>query len=164
MTCSQSSCVPNARTPSTWVTVLASQPSVSIETETTQRIDPPKLAVLADGVHDFAKQRHVVEFLAALQLVGQLAAALDDLAAEALDLVGCHVAEIVVQRLAGFELLAVDQQRVRARRTGCRARRNCGRAPAGRLPASSSRPRSPGESRRCSRRPASMWMCCCRRR
>ena len=41
MTCSQRSWVPNARTPSTWVTVFASQPSVSIETETTQRVSPP---------------------------------------------------------------------------------------------------------------------------
>ena len=31
-----------ALTPSTWVTVLASQPSVSIETETTQRMDSPR--------------------------------------------------------------------------------------------------------------------------
>ena len=90
-----------------------------------------QLAVLADGVHDFAEQRHVVEFLARLQLVGQLAAALDDLAAEALDLVGRHAAEVVVQRLAGFELLAVDEQRVRAREAGCRARRNCGTARGG---------------------------------
>ena len=33
--------MPKARTPRTWVTVLASQPSVSIETETTQRIGSP---------------------------------------------------------------------------------------------------------------------------
>ena len=44
-----------------------------------------------------------------------IAGALDDLAAEALDLVGGHGAEVVVQRIAGFELLAVDQQRVRPR-------------------------------------------------
>ena len=50
-----------------------------------------------------------------LQFVGQLAAAFDDLAAEALDLVGCHAAEIVVQRFTGFELFAVDQQCVRSR-------------------------------------------------
>ncbi len=42
-----------------------------------------------------------------------VAGALDDLAAEALDLVGGHVAEVVVERLAGFELLAVDQQGAR---------------------------------------------------
>ena len=42
MTCSQRSWVPNARTPRTWVTVLASQPSESMETETTQRIDSPR--------------------------------------------------------------------------------------------------------------------------
>ena len=37
-----------------------------------------------------------------------------DLAAESLDLVGGHAAEIVVECVAGFELLAVDEQRVRA--------------------------------------------------
>ena len=42
MTCSQRSCVPKARTPSTWVTVLASHPSVSMETETTQRMSLPR--------------------------------------------------------------------------------------------------------------------------
>ena len=46
MTCSQRSCVPNARTPRTWVTVRASQPPVSIETETTHRIDPPSVSGL----------------------------------------------------------------------------------------------------------------------
>ena len=39
--CSQSSCVPKARTPRTCVTVRASQPSLSIETETTQRVCSP---------------------------------------------------------------------------------------------------------------------------
>ena len=42
-TCSQSSCVPKARTPRMWVTVLASQPSVSIETLTTHRTCSPSL-------------------------------------------------------------------------------------------------------------------------
>jgi len=44
-----------------------------------------------------------------------VAGALDDLALEAFDLVGGHAPEIVVQRFAGFELLAVDQQSVWAR-------------------------------------------------
>ena len=35
--------MPKARTPRMWVTVLASQPSVSIETETTQRTCSPSL-------------------------------------------------------------------------------------------------------------------------
>jgi hypothetical protein len=39
-----------------------------------------------------------------------VAGAFNNLAAEALDLVGRHGAEIIVQFLAGFELLAVDQQ------------------------------------------------------
>ena len=42
-TCSQRSWVEKARTPRMWVTVLASQPSVSMLTETTQRICSPSL-------------------------------------------------------------------------------------------------------------------------
>ena len=70
-----------------------------------------KLAGLADGVHDLAEQFLVGDVFAGTGIAG----ALDDLAAEALDLVGGHAAEVVVERIAGFELLAVDQQRVRAR-------------------------------------------------
>ncbi len=110
MTCSHSNCVPKARTPSTWVTVLASQPSVSIETETTQRMELAQAPGLADGVHHLAQQVLVGDVVARARVAG----ALDDLAAEALDLVGGHGAEVVVQRLAGFELLAVDQQGARA--------------------------------------------------
>ena len=45
-------------------------------------------------------------------MVGLLTVArtFDDLAAEAVDLVSSHSAEIVIELLAGFELLAVDQQ------------------------------------------------------
>ena len=39
-----------------------------------------------------------------------VAGAFDDVAAEAVDLVGSHGAEIIVQLLARFELLTVDQQ------------------------------------------------------
>ena len=39
-----------------------------------------------------------------------VAGALREVAPEALDLVAGHLAEIVVERLARFELLAVDQQ------------------------------------------------------
>ncbi len=68
-------------------------------------------AVLADGVHHFAQQILVGDVFGLAAVAG----ALDDLPPEALDLVGRHVAEVVVQRFAGFELLAVDQQRARAR-------------------------------------------------
>jgi hypothetical protein len=44
-----------------------------------------------------------------------IASALNDLTAKTLDLVSGHAAEIIVERIAGFELLAVDEQRVRAR-------------------------------------------------
>ena len=110
------------------MTVLASQPSVSIETETTQRIELAELARLADRVHDLAQQVLVGDVLAGAAVAG----ALDDLAPEALDLVGGHVAEVVVERIAGFELLAVDQQRVGARPAGCRVSsklRNSARRP-----------------------------------
>ena len=46
MTCSQSNWVPKARTPKTWVTVLVSQPSVSMDTDTTQRMDSPSFPTL----------------------------------------------------------------------------------------------------------------------
>ena len=64
--------------------------------------------MLADGVHDLAQQFLVGDVVAGAGIAG----ALDDLAAEAVDLVGGHLVEIVVERIAGFELLAVDQQRV----------------------------------------------------
>ena len=70
-----------------------------------------KLAGLADGVHDLAEQFLVGDVFAGTRVAG----ALDDLAAKALDLVGRHAAEVVVERIARFELLAVDEQRVRAR-------------------------------------------------
>ena len=110
MTCSHRSCVPKARTPSTCVTVLASQPSVSMETETTQRMEPPSRPCLPTVFMTSRSRSWSVMFSPARGIAG----ALDDLAAEALDLVGRHAAEVVVQRFAGFELLAVDQQRVRA--------------------------------------------------
>ena len=102
--------MPKARTPRTWVTVLASQPSVSIETETTQRMDSPSRPGLPTVFMTSRSSSWSVMFSACCAVAG----ALDDLAAEALDLVGGHGAEVVVERLAGFELLAVDQQRVRA--------------------------------------------------
>ena len=43
-----------------------------------------------------------------------VAGTFDDLATEAFDLVGGHGAEVIVQCIAGFELLAVDQERAGA--------------------------------------------------
>ena len=40
-----------------------------------------------------------------------VAGAFHDLAAESVDLVGGHFAEVVVEGVAGFDLLAVDQKR-----------------------------------------------------
>jgi len=96
------------------VTVLASQPSVSIETETTQRIDR-QAARICHGIHHLAQKRNVVNFFALLKFVGELAAALHDFAPEAFNFVARHAAEIIVKRVTGFELFAVNQQRVWAR-------------------------------------------------
>ena len=93
-----------------------------------------------------------------------VAGALDDLAAEPVDLVGGHLAEVVIQRVAGFELLAVDQQRMGA---GERIAVLVEVAEQLKPPFSSVvEPSSfvAAESRRCSRRPAWRWRCCCRRR
>ena len=127
MTCSQRSCVPKARTPRTWVTVLASQPSVSMETETTQRIDSPRRPCFADGVHDFAEQFLIGEVLGLLAVAG----ALDDLAAEAVDLVGGHVAEVVVQRSPDSSCsLSISRVRGRASGLPCSSKlRNSARRP-----------------------------------
>ena len=54
-----------------WVTVLASQPSVSIDTETTQRICSPSLPLLAHGVHGLAEDVGiVVEGVALAKILG----------------------------------------------------------------------------------------------
>jgi hypothetical protein len=45
-----------------------------------------------------------------------ITAAFHDLTAKALDLVSSHAAKVVVERIARFELLTVDEQRVRARK------------------------------------------------
>jgi hypothetical protein len=41
--------------------------------------------------------------------------ALGDFASKAVDFIGRHVAKVGVQRVAGFELLAVNEQGIRAR-------------------------------------------------
>ena len=161
MTCSQRSCVPKARTPRTWVTVLASQPSVSMETETTQRMDPPSRPCLPTVFITSRSSSWSVMFSACAAVAG----ALDDLAAEALDLVGrpcsrklsssaspdssCSLSIRSVLR-AG-ERVAVLVEVAEQRQTAV-------------LERASSRRRSRGGSRRCSRRRASRWRCCCRRR
>ena len=93
------------------MTVLASQPSVSIETDTTQRIDSAEAALLADRVHHLAKKILIGDALAS---AARRPVRVDDVAAEPLDLVRGHRAEFVVERFAGFELFAIDQERARA--------------------------------------------------
>src|SRR4051794_25459222 len=44
-----------------------------------------------------------------------VAGSLDDLAAKAFDFIGGHAAKVIIEGVAGFQLLAVDKQCVRAR-------------------------------------------------
>jgi hypothetical protein len=76
-----------------------------------------KLAGLAYGVHDLAEQFLVRDILARTNV----ARGLHHFASEPIDFIGGHAAKIVVERIAGFELLAIDQQRVgtRQRIAGC---------------------------------------------
>ena len=68
-----------------------------------------ELAGLADGVHHLAQQVFVGQVLGVA--AGEAGAVLG---LELLDLAGGDLLELVAHRLAGFELLAVDQDRVRA--------------------------------------------------
>ena len=91
--------------------MLASQPSVSMDTETTQRMFCPRPAFLADCVHGLAQ-----EFLFG-DLVGFLAvsSALLAFPPEPFDQVGSGAAEVIAEFFPGFQLMAVDQQGARDR-------------------------------------------------
>ena len=93
------------------MTVFASQPSVSIDTETTQADGATELSVLAHGVHDLTQQLLIADIFSCTGIPG----ALDSLAAEACNLIGRHAAKLVVEGGADFQLLTVNQQRVRTR-------------------------------------------------
>ena len=94
-----------------WVTVLVSQPSVSIDTETTQRICSPSRPARPTV---FITSRS-----SSLSLVSPwpppAPSRAGELALELLDLGAGRVAEAFVERIAGFDLAGVDQQRARAR-------------------------------------------------
>ena len=64
---------------------------------------------LSDGIHHLPQQIVIRQVLGPLSITSPR----DDLPAEALDLVARRRAEILVERLPGVELLAVDEQRVR---------------------------------------------------
>ena len=102
------------------MTVLASQPSVSIETRDDALDLLAELARLADGVHHLAQQVFVG------QAFGVAAGeALPVLGLELLDLTRGDLLEVVAHRLAGFELLAVDQDRVGPVEPAAVGRRRC---------------------------------------
>src|SRR4030095_5546568 len=60
----------------------------------------------AHGDHDLPQQVLVSDVFSLAEVAG----AFDNLRAETGDLIGRHGAEIVVELVAGFDLLAVDQQ------------------------------------------------------
>ena len=112
--------------------------------ETTQRMEPPSWPGLPTVFMTSRSNSWSVMFSACASVAG----ALDDLAAKALDLVGGHAAKVVVERIAGFELLAVDQQCVGARERVAVLVEIAEKAEAAVLQLASCRPRSCGESRR----------------
>ena len=93
-----------------WVTVLVSQPSVSIDTETTQRICSPSRP--GRPTVFITSRSNALSLGFALRAAGAFAGR--ELALELLDLGTGGVAEALVERIAGFDLAGVDQQRARA--------------------------------------------------
>ena len=123
MTCSHRSCVPNARRPRMCVTVFASQPSVSMETETTQRMAPPS----CPGLPTVFMTSRSSSWSEMLSPACASPAAFDYLPPKALNLVGRHRSEVIVKCITSFELLAVDRAAYSVAATGCRwPRRNYG--------------------------------------
>ena len=121
--------MPKARTPRMWVTVFASHPSVSIETETTHLTCSPSLPGLPT-VFITSRSRSSSVRSSASRPGNRLAI----LGLELLDLGSRDRLEVRTHCLAGFELGAVDQDRVGAVQP-CAVPRRCGRsavAPPGR--------------------------------
>ena len=70
-----------------------------------------ELAVLAHGVHDLTQQLLVADVVRCTGIPG----ALNDLAAETGNLIGGHATKLIVEGVASFQLLTVNQQCVRTR-------------------------------------------------
>src|SRR5262249_3709217 len=68
-------------------------------------------AALSDGVHDFAKEVFVRDVVGGAPVTSSA----DDLLTKTPDLIGGHVAEVLVERFVALELRAVDEERVRPR-------------------------------------------------
>ena len=67
---------------------------------------PPRLA---DSIHNLAQQLLVADVLS----LTTVASALNDFPPKAINLVSSHAAEVAVERVAGLQLFAVNQQRAR---------------------------------------------------
>src|SRR5438093_10612394 len=110
ITCSHRSCVPKARTPRTWVTVLASQPSVSMATDTTQRMVSPRRPGLPTVFIASRSRSWSVRFSAwrrspVRSMISRRKRSISSAAIPP---------EILVEPLTALELLAVDEQCLRA--------------------------------------------------
>ena len=66
---------------------------------------------LPDGVHYFSEQVLIGNILGLLAVAG----ALNNLAPETIYFIGSHLAEVVIQRVTRFNLLAINQERTWAR-------------------------------------------------
>src|SRR4051812_26788848 len=71
---------------------------------------PTKLARLANRIHNFAKELLIGNVVSS----ASVACPLYNFPAEPLNFVRSHATKIVVERIAGLQLLAIDKERVRA--------------------------------------------------
>jgi hypothetical protein len=69
-----------------------------------------ELPGLTDRVHDLAEKLLICDFVAGTGIAGPLY----NFTAEVFNFVGSHAAKIFIERIARFELLAVDENRIRA--------------------------------------------------
>jgi hypothetical protein len=118
--------VPKARTPSTWVTVLASQPSVSMETDTTQRMEPPSRPALPTVFMTSRSRSWSVSLSASARLpvrsmISRRKRSISSLAA---------IVEGLVERPRRTRAARCRSAACAGAARGCRARRSCGTAPA----------------------------------
>ena len=96
------------------MTVLVSQPSVSIDTDTTQRICSPSRP--GRPTVFITSRSSALSLVSPCDAAGTFAGG--ELALELLDLGTGGVPEALVQRVAGFDLAGVDQQRARTGEAG----------------------------------------------
>ena len=95
------------------VTVFASQPSVSIDTDTTHRTFPPNWPPLPTVFHHLAQQLGIRDVFSR----HPIAVAHDLFLFEPRNFICRVLSEVAVDTFAGFQLSTVDQDRVRRRKS-----------------------------------------------